>query len=92
VLNICSAKFDLISGCVSAFICSVYRVLKGLPVWSVYNLGQSLYLSLYTTPVDVCFSCLVLCEVSLEDVVCSVCYVVFQYFFSYFLCRFVVMG
>ena len=27
------AKFDFISGCVSAFICSVYRVLKDLPVW-----------------------------------------------------------
>ena len=33
VLNICSAKFDFISGCVSAFICSVYCVLKDLPVW-----------------------------------------------------------
>ena len=32
MLNICSAKFDFISGCVSAFICSVYRVLKDLPV------------------------------------------------------------
>ena len=30
MLNICSAKFDFISGCVSAFICSVYRVLKDL--------------------------------------------------------------
>ena len=33
VLNMCSAKFDFISGCVSAFICSVYCVLKDLPVW-----------------------------------------------------------
>ena len=32
MLNICSAKFDFISGCVSVFICSVYRVLKDLPV------------------------------------------------------------
>ena len=30
MLNICSAKFDFISGCVSAFICSVYRVLNQL--------------------------------------------------------------
>ena len=26
-------KVDFISGCVSAFICSLYRVLKDLPVW-----------------------------------------------------------
>ena len=30
MLNICSAKFDFISGCVSFFIYSVYRVLKDL--------------------------------------------------------------
>ena len=28
VLNMCSANFDVISGCVSAFICSVYRVFN----------------------------------------------------------------
>ena len=33
-------KFDLISGCVSAFICSVYRVLKDLPVKIIHIIVQ----------------------------------------------------
>ena len=94
VISYCSVVFSLgpvgsickisnLFQCVSAFISSVYRVLKDLPVWSIQNLEQSLNLSLYT-PVDVCFLCLVLCVVSLEGVVCSVCYVVFQIFQLFF--------
>ena len=60
MLNICSANFDFISGYMSDFICSVYRVLKDIPAWPIYNLGQSLLLSLHS-PVNVCLSFLVLC-------------------------------
>ena len=91
MLNVCSAKFDFISGCVSAFICSVYRVLKDLVI------GTDVAFKFVNTCGCVFFMygvvCGFVCEVSFEGVVCGVCYVVFQFLdsFSYFMCGIVVM-
>ena len=70
----CSAKFDFISGYVSAFICSMYHVLKATSLTDI-ELGKSLHLSL-CTPVDVYFFllgglCGYVYVVSMEYVLCS---------------------
>ena len=89
MLNICSAKFDIMSGCVSAFVYSVYGVLEDR------TLRIIMYKFVYTCGC-VFFLFGVMCgfvtKVSLECVVCIVCYVVFGVLkLSYFPCGFLLM-
>ena len=80
MLNICSAKFDFISGCVNTSICSVYHVLKDhlfdqfrtvITFKFVYTCGCVFFMFVVV--------CGFVCEVSFEGVVCIVYYVVFQF-------------
>ena len=89
------AKFDFVSGCVSAF---QYIMFWKIYLFDKYEFGTIITFKFVYTCGCVFFMfgvvCGFVCEVSLECVVCGVCYFVLQFFktFSSFLYGFIAMG